>query len=262
MTNALAPALLTATLVLLAVAGDTEAADPAARGLAIARAADHANQGFGAEKATLIMDLVNAHGDVTKRKVTIETLEGTADGDKSKVVFEWPADVKGTKLLTWTHRDRDDDQWLYLPAIKRVKRIGGANKTGSFMGTELSYEDLASVEVERFSYRYIDEPNAGDRATFRIERLPVDKNSGYTREIVWLDKEYQNPLRVEYYDRNQALLKIAIFAGYRRYDRFWRATSVTFENVQTKKRTVLTFENRQLHAALGAQNFDSARLED
>ncbi len=238
------------------------AGDPARRGLEIALAADAANAGFGAEKATVTMELINAYGDSVRRKLTVATLEGKDDGDKSKVEFESPADVKGTKLLTWTHRKRENDQWLYLPAIKRIKRISGANTTGSFMGSELSYEDLASTEVEKFTYRFIDEPRAGERETYRIERYPLDKNSGYAREIIWLDKEYQNPLRVEYYDRKNVLLKIATLGGYGKHGRFWRASSMTIDNVQTKKRTVLVWELRQLPAPLAPQDFDSARLED
>jgi outer membrane lipoprotein-sorting protein len=130
------------------------------------------------------------------------------------------------------------------------------------MGSELAYEDLASAEVERFRYRYVDEPALDGRATFRIERVPVDPNSGYGREVVWLDKEYQNPLRIDFYDRKQTLLKTARFAGYKRFDRFWRPASITFENVQTKKKTILTFESRQLGVKLAPQTFDSARLED
>jgi hypothetical protein len=183
----LVTALVLATPVTRAAAPAT---DPVQRGLAIAQAADRAGRGFGAERATLSMDLVNAYGDVTKRKLTVETLEGNGDGDRSKVVVLWPADVKGTKLLTWSHRSRDDDQWLYLPAIKRVRRISGSNKTGSFMGSEFAYEDLGATVVEKFTYRYIDEPKAGGRDTFRLERYPVDKDSAYSKQVVWLDKEY------------------------------------------------------------------------
>ena len=249
-------------LLVPAAAGGADAPDPARRGLEIAQAADKANQGFASERATLSMELVNAHGDVSKRKVAIETLEGTSDGDRSRVIFEWPPDVKGTKLLTWTHKQREDDQWLYLPAIKRTRRISGSNRTGSFMGSELAYEDLASAEVERFGYRYLDEQTLDGRATFRIERFPRDPNTGYAREVVWLDKEYQNPLRIDFYDRKQMLLKTAKFTGYKRYDRFWRPATITFENIQTKKKTILTFENRQLGVKLAPQSFDSARLED
>ena len=234
--------------------------DAAARGLAIARAAYAANRGFASERATLAMELVNAYGEVTKRRLVIETLEVGNDGDRSKVTFLSPADVKGTQLLTWTHRTRDDDQWLYLPALRRVKRIATAEVTGSFMGSELSYEDLAGAEVEKFAYRFLDRAELDGRAAAKLERAPRSRSSGYGREVVWLDEEYQNPLRIEYYDRAGALLKVATFAGYRRYGRLWRAESVTIENVQTKKRTNLRWEERELPANLAPEGFDSARL--
>jgi hypothetical protein len=144
-----------ALLFLFAAAAATTAAgtpagaadDAAAKGLAVARKADEVNQGFLGEKATLTLELINAHGDVTKRKMAMDVMEGTNDGDKSRSVFEWPADVKGTKLLTWTHKKGDDDRWLYLPAVKRIKRISSSNKAGSFMGSEFAYEDLGGQEV-------------------------------------------------------------------------------------------------------------------
>ena len=83
---------------------------PEEKGLRLAIEADKANQGFVTEKASLTMELVNAHGDTTSRRMVLETLEGKDDGDRSKSTFEWPADVKGTRMLTWTHRRGDDDQ--------------------------------------------------------------------------------------------------------------------------------------------------------
>jgi hypothetical protein len=251
-----------AALLGAALPGRVRAEDPVARGLTIAQAADKANEGFMGERATMAMVLVNAHGDVTRRKLNVVTQEGTTDGDRSKVVFEWPADVKGTKLLTWTHKAGGDDQWLYLPAIKRVRRISASNKTGSFVGSEFSYEDLAGTEVEKFRYKLIDEPKLDGRDTYRLERVPVDASSGYARQIVWLDKQYQNPLRIEYHDRAGTLLKVATLEGYKQFGRLWRAGSITMENVQTKKRSVLSWENRQLGIKLPASELDSARLED
>lgn len=211
------------------------AEDPSQAGLEIARSADKANKGFGAEYASVRMDLINAHGDVTQRKITIETLEGTDDGDKSKVTFESPPDVKGTKLLTWNHLNKADDQWLYLPAIKRVKRISSTGRNSSFMGSEFTYEDLSSIEVAKFTYRLLDKPLVGDRPTYLLERLPKGDESGYSRQVVWLDKEYQTPLRIEYFDRNRELSKVAVFGSYSKFGRYWRASTITMENLRTKK---------------------------
>ena len=137
----------------------------------------------------MTLELINAHGDVTKRKMVMEVLEGTDDGDKSRSVFEWPADVKGTKLLTWTHKKGDDDRWLYLPAVKRVKRISSSNKSGSFMGSEFAYEDFSSQEVEKYTYKLLDEPkqarprHLAHRARTRSTRTAATpaRWSGWTR---------------------------------------------------------------------------------
>ena len=260
--RALAAALGLLAASLAASSGARAEEDLARKGLEIARAANLANKGFVAEQAVVTMQLINAHGDVTRRKLAIVTLEGREDGDRSKVVFEWPPDVKGTKLLTWTHKRGDDDQWLYLPAIKRTRRISGSNKAGSFMGSEFAYEDLVGAEPEKFTYRYLDQVKVAGRDSDHFERFPVDRNSGYGRQVVWLDKEYQNPVRVEYYDRGNVLLKVATPADYRRLGALWRATLVTMENVLTKKRSIFTWESRQLGAPLSPSQFDSARLED
>ena len=113
----------------------------AQKGLEIMTKADKANSGFLGETSEMHMTLINAHGDKVERKMNSKITETESDGDKSIFTFQWPADVKGTKMLTWTHKKGNDDQWLYLPALKRVKRITSRNKTGSFMGSEFSYEE-------------------------------------------------------------------------------------------------------------------------
>ncbi len=253
---------------ILAVVGAVAATAPAVagpaeeKGLQLVVAADKANEGFGTEKATMTLDLINAHGDVTQRKMRMEIMEGTGDGDRAILVFDWPADVKGTKLLTFTHKRGDDDQWLYLPAIKRVKRIASNNKSGSFMGSEFAYEDLSAPEVEKFNYKYLADVTEGGRAAYHLERYPVDKNSGYKRQVLWMDKEYHSPLKVEYYDRKNELLKIAQFKGYKKTGKWWRWDMIAVENVQTKKKSVLTWKDRHLGAKVDAAHFDSAALEE
>ena len=136
-------------LVTTMVLSGTALADAKKAGLEIALKNDVANQGFKSESSVMEMKLINAYGDVTTRRMLSQVLEGTNEGDLSLATFEWPADVKGTKMLTHTMKSTDDKQWLYLPAIKRVKRISSRNKSGSFMGSEFSYEDLGSQEVEK-----------------------------------------------------------------------------------------------------------------
>ncbi len=248
-------------LVLALAAPAALAQTPEQKGLEIAVRADKAQSGFVSEKAEMTMDLINAHGDVTSRKMLMTILEGTDDGDKSRSEFLWPADVKGTKLLTWTHKQGDDDQWLYLPAVKRIKRIASSNKSGSFMGSEFAFEDLGGQEVEKYTYKFIDEVAEQGRDCWRFERYPVDKNSGYKRQVVWMDKEYNSPLRIDYYDRKDELLKIATFGGYQKFGNLWRIGKIEMANVQTKKKSVISWAKRQLGVAIDAALFKSDSLE-
>lgn len=238
------------------------AGSPEEEGLRIIKLMDAANNGFVGEYAEMEMVLINAHGDKTTRKMITETIEVEGDGDRSISNFQWPADVKGTRMLTWSHKTGDDDQWLYLPALKRVKRISSRNKSGSFMGSEFSYEDLGSQEVEEFTYKYLDDQTVDGRACWRIERYPVSKKSGYSKEVGWFDKEYNNPIKIEYYDRKSELLKVGYFSKYKKYDQWWRADEIRMENVQTQKKSVITWNVRELGKTFEDDYFSSDYLID
>lgn len=256
-----AASLLPGALLVLATIAFPEAARADAKGLEIAKKVDKANEGFEGESSEMEMILINAHGDKTTRKMKSTVLEVKSDGDKSKIEFLWPADVKGTRMLTWTHKKDDDDQWLFLPAIKRVKRISSSNKSGSFMGSEFSYEDLGSQEVEKFTHTFIEDTTLEGRKVWKTQRVPVDKRSGYSKQVLWIDKEYMNPMRIEYYDRKDELLKTGTFDGYKKLQGLWRAESITMVNHQTKKKSVLTWKNRKLKVDLDEDDFDSDGLD-
>ncbi len=239
-----------------------EAASPEARGLEIAQATDRANAGFGTESSSMEMKLINAHGETVNRKLSISTIEGESDGDKSVAAFSWPADVNGTKLLTWSHKKGDDDQWLYLPAIKRIKRISARNKSGAFMGSEFAYEDLGSQEVEKYTYKFVRDDTIDGRKVWVSERRPTDERSGYARQVVYTDQEYMNPLKIEYFDRKDELLKTAVFSGYAKHGKWWRVGQIDMFNAQTKKRSILTWSKRQLGVELDEDDFESDALSD
>ena len=257
------PALAIAMLSVCTLSQSVLAAPSAAEaGLAIAKQNDAANQGFGTERSLMEMTLINAHGDVTTRRMLSEVLEGTEEGDKSLVIFEWPADVNGTKMLTHSKKDGDDQQWLFLPAIKRVKRISSRNKSGSFMGSEFSYEDLGSQEIEKYTYELIGDATYEGRSVWHMIRIPKDKRSGYTKQVVWVDKEYHAPLKLDYYDRKGELLKISHFKGYQQYGKLWRIGAIHMKNVQTQKQSTITWKERKVGIELDTDMFDSSLLAD
>ena len=176
-------------LALLALAPEAGAETPEEKGLAIAEEMDHRDRGWGDQRADLVMTLRNRQGQESRRALRVSTLEVDGDGDKSLTVFDSPRDVKGTAFLSFTHAAKPDDQWLYLPALKRVKRISSANKSGPFMGSEFAYEDLASQEVDKYRYKWLRDETLDGRRTMVLERYPEYPHSGYTRQIAWIDAE-------------------------------------------------------------------------
>lgn len=248
--------------VLFGLAGFAHAETAAQKGLRISTKVEKHNNGYKGESSEMVMVLTNAHGDTTQRKMSSLVMETKNDGDKSKIEFQWPADVKGTRMLTWSHKKGDDDQWLFLPSIKRVKRISSRNKSGSFMGSEFSYEDLGSQEVEKFTYKFLADEKVSGRDTWKIERIPTDKRSGYSKQIAWTDKSYMNPVKVEYYDRKGKLLKTAVFNNYKKYGKYWRVGEISMTNHQTRKKTTLTWKKRTLGKSFDEEDFASDELAD
>ena len=250
---------LAATLM---AAGSVPAQTPEERGLEIAMAADAKDQGFGDSSAELIMTLRNRHGEESVRHMRSKTLELADDGDKSLVIFEKPADVKGTALLTFAHKEGDDDQWLYLPALKRVKRISASNKSGPFVGSEFAYEDVSPQEVEKYSYRYLGDEMYEGRECHMVERTPNYGKSGYTRSVVWWDTAELRVYKIEFYDRKHEHQKTLTMHDYKQYqDRYWRAGEMKMVNHQTGKSTDLVWENYEFQTGLKDGDFTKSKLE-
>ena len=210
----------------------------------------------------MTMLLKNRHGGESSRYIRLRTLEVDGDGDKSMSIFDRPRDVKGTAFLSYTHKTGSDDQWLYLPALKRVKRISSRNKSGSFMGSEFAYEDISSQEVEKYTYKYVKDESCGDIECFVIERDPVDELSGYTRQVVWIDKNEYRPQKIDFYDRKNSLLKTLSYKGYQQYlGKYWRADEMYMKNHQTGKTTLLSWTNYKFATGLTKRDFDRNSLK-
>lgn len=231
------------------------------KGLAIAIEADKRDLGFGDSTVNLEMVLRNKYGEETKRSMRNKTLEQADDGDKALIVFDNPRDVKGTAFLSFTHKAKADDQWLYLPALKRVKRIASSNKSGPFMGSEFAFEDIASQEVEKYTYNYLRDEAIDGENHFVIERDPVDPKSGYSKQVAWLDSSEYRVKKVDFYDRKGDLLKTLKVSGYNQYlDKYWRADSWEMVNHQTGKATVLNFDNYQFNNGFKDKDFNKTSL--
>ena len=128
---------------------------PEEKGFAIALETDNRDKGWQDSSAVMKMVLRNRHGQESVRQIRVVNLEMEGDGDKGLTVFDEPRDIKGTAFLSYSHALVADEQWIYLPALKRVKRISSSNKSGPFMGSEFAYEDISSFEIPKYNYLYL-----------------------------------------------------------------------------------------------------------
>ena len=262
MKNPLLASVGICVVTVAAVCGDVEALTPEERGLEIAQEQDRRDLGFGDSTANMEMILRNRNGQESTRFMRNRTLEMDGDGDRLLIIFDQPRDVKGTAFLSFTHAVNPDDQWLYLPALKRVKRISSNNKSGPFLGSEFAYEDFASQEVDKYTYRYLRDEEQNGLPCFVVERYPVDKNSGYTRQIGWIDQEEYRFQKVEFYDRKDELLKTMTVEGYEEYlDQYWRARLFRMVNHQTGKSTDLIWKDYQFRNGFTDRDFDRNSLK-
>lgn len=246
-----------------AVFADVGKANEAApqAGLEIMRELKQRDEGWGAASVELAMILENPAGSQSERKLRVSLLEVEGDGDKTLTVFDEPRDIKNTAFLSYSHALQPDDQWIYMPALKRTKRISSANKSGPFMGSEIAYEDISSFEVEKYDYSYVKDEIVDGVDCFVVELIPKYEHSGYTRIRYWVDKDRYIPIKIDYYDRANQFLKTQTFLDYQLHkDKFWRPERSEIENSQTDRRTILHWNDYDFNASLSESNFSRLRL--
>jgi len=232
------------------------------KGLEISLESKNRDLGWQDSTADMLMLLRNKQGQESIREIKMKSLEVKNDGDKSLTIFNKPRDVKGTAFLSFSHPVDADDQWLFLPALKRVKRISSRNKSGPFMGSEFAFEDLSSFEVEKYSYKYIGVEELNGVTNFKVEQYPVDDNSGYTRRIVWIDTKEYLVHKIDFYDRKDSLLKTLTFTGYKQYlSKHWRADNQEMINHQNGKSTELKWSNYAFKTGLKDSDFNRNSLK-
>ena len=254
---------LVALCLALSLNGPATANTEQQQGFDIAARSDRSDIGFGNSRVELQMILRNAAGQESTRSLQISTLEKADEsvGDKSLVLFDKPRDIEGTALLSHARILEADHQWLYLPALKRVKRISSSNKSGPFVGSEFAFEDFTAIELNKFDYRFIGTEACDSLQCDVVERLPRYRNSGYSKQIAWIDQNAFQIRKVEFYDRRGDLLKVLVLEDYRQYDnKVWRAHRFTMKNAQTGKQTDLLYQDYTFGTDLSESDFVKGRL--
>ncbi len=265
-----AKTLTFAAMTALISASSAFADDPAARGdtaesqkgYDISARSDRSDAGYGDSKVDARMVLRNQAGQESVRNFSFTTLERENEtvGDKSLIVFQSPRDVEGTALLSHAKILDPDDQWLFLPALKRVKRISSSNKSGAFVGSEFAFEDFTITELNKFTYAYVGEEEYDGMTGDVIERFPRYEKSGYTKQKTWVDQDIFQPRKLEFYDRKGELLKTLTLSDYREYDGIWRAHTLSMVNAQNGKQTDLVYDTYSFKNGLDSGDFQQGIL--
>ena len=195
-------------------------------------------------RTVMSMQLVNRRGAVRERTLLSYSLDQGKDS-KSIMFFQSPADVKGTGFLSWQYDDpsQDDDRWLYLPAMKKVRRISGSSaRKENFMGSDFTYDDMGGRSVDEDIHRLLEEEILEGYPCWVVESIPKEKSETYSKKVYWIRKDALTPVRVEFYDRMGALLKTLEASGIEQQGEYWIARRMEMSNHQRDHRTVITVD--------------------
>ena len=227
----------------------------------IATQIDKRTSGFQSSVSVLKMTISDKSGRSIEKEMELKTLE-KKEGSKALLEFLSPADAKGTKLLTHQNLDKDDDQWLYMPVIKRVKRISGRGKSGSFMGSEFTYEDLSTQDKDKFSFNdKVEEVVIDGVKYYKGERVSKESSTTYSKQIIYVTTDNFLISKVEYYDKNGSLLKVATMSDYKETKGHFRVGKVVMKNVQKGSQTTIEWVSDKIFANLKDKDFDKRVLD-
>jgi uncharacterized protein len=213
--------------------------------------------------------LINSSGQerVRETKGSTKLIAGTTDNQRL-VKFLSPSDVKGTKTLLIEHTGKEDDIWIFLPALKKVRRLVSNQKRDSFVGTDFSYGDVIGHRVDDWKHTLVREEKLEGKDCFVIESLPktpaVTENSGYSKRVGWIEKTSFVALKGEIYDPAGLLLKKVTAGQVEKVDAKndkWQPMRLEAENVQTGHKTVIEFSNFKAGVGVKDDEFTSRSLE-
>lgn len=195
-------------------------------------------------RAVMHMTLINHRG--SKRERTLQSYRKDY-GKDSKVLmfFEKPADVQGVGFLSWEHdaADQDDDRWLYMPALRKARRIAGESKNDYFMGSDFTYDDMGDRAVDEDNHKLLREETLDGHPCWVVESVPKGSDEMYSRCVSWIRQDALMPVKVEYYDLQHKLLKTLAVNDIRLEQGIWTAFRMEMQNVQQEHRTILAYDS-------------------
>lgn len=206
--------------------------------------------------ADLTMTLTNSSGDNRVRKIK-QFSKDFGKVEKKIMFFVTPADVKNTSFMNWSYDEegKDDDQWIYLPALKKTKRISSDSKSDYFMGSDFTYDDLGDRQPKQDKHKLLREENVNGENCFVVESTPKDKDYMYSKTITWIIKDKWIGLKKEFYDEDGELLKILNVDKYENINGFLIITNTAMNNKQNDHKTIMELKNVKINTGIDDGKF-------
>ena len=255
---------LIATFLILCILIAIAQAEYQLTGLDIAKKWDEREMGKDlSSKANFT--LINKRGQQRVRKTRRNwiDMEGKKGFDKKTIIFfDKPSDVRGTSLLNWSYLDieKDDDQWLYLPALRKIKRIAASDKEKAFMGSDLTFDDMGDRQVEEDSHKLVKTEDYNGRSCYVVEMIPKEKDYMYSKKLKWIDTEELIDYKTDFFDRKGRFLKRQIIE-WKKVDDIWVISKMTVKNEQTGHSTVVEITDIKLNSGLRERIFTKKEME-
>jgi len=206
----------------------------------------------------LNMEITNKKGRVRKSKIKSISKDNNA---KQILWFLSPADDKGISYLKIEHDNQDDEIRLWLPGFKKFRRISSNKKADSFMGSDLSYEDMTSRQMKDYSFKIIDSnADIDGKSCYILESIPNGIDSEYSRHITWVDDNTYLAIKEESFNQNGNLLKLKKIK-YKLIDSFHLVSEIFVENIQKKSNTKLTFSNLNINTGIKNKMFQEKNMK-
>lgn len=214
----------------------------------------HLNLYYAADDgmAVVEMKLINRRGKVRERRLTMLRMD-VEEGGRQKyfIYFHRPGDVRGIVFMVYKHVDRDDDRWLYIPAINLTRRIAANDKRSSFVGSDFTYEDVSGRSPAEDNHSLIKEEAVDGKTAYVVKSSPKEKGGAdFAYRLTWVDRESFLPLKEEYYNRRGELYKVFTADKIEEVDGILTLTGRTMKNLETGHRTEVTFESIDYNVGL------------
>ncbi len=204
----------------------------------------------------LTMTLINKRGDKRVRKIR-QFLKDFGKTEKKIMFFVSPADVKNTSFMNWSYDDesKDDDQWIYLPALKKVKRISSDSKSDYFMGSDFTYDDLGDRKPNQDNHKILREEKYNNEDCYVVESTPKDEDYMYSKTISWVVKGKWLVLKKEFYDEDGELLKILNVEKYKKIKDYWIILKSEMHNIQKNHTTIMELNDIKVDSGIPGNKF-------